>query len=385
MNFIDQILARIFPPAKPLPAGSYAYTAPLKEGQPPLRLHLRMEANGSALLIVNASTVLHLNQTAAEYAYHLVRGVPAEEAARSTSRRYHISQKDALRDYQDFEDRLYTLVDTPDLDPVTFLDFERTEPYSAGLSAPYRLDCALTYQTTASQAGLAPVERVKRELLLDEWKTILNKAWAAGIPHVIFTGGEPTLRPDLPDLIAYAEQLGFVSGMLSDGLRLAEKDYLQQVLQSGLDHLMITFDPAQDQSWEALRDVLASDLYTTVHLTYPLPAGQTDLLPRLKEMGVQSLSLSASGPEHKDDLQAARNQAAQLEIPLVWDLPVPYSEFHPVALELEEAGETVDGAGLAWLYVEPDGDVLPAQGVNRVLGSLLTDPWEKVWAAARAE
>ena len=48
-------------------------------------------------------------------------------------------------------------------------------------------------------------------------------------------------------------------------------------------------------------------------------------------------------------------------------------------------GQTVDGAGSAWLYVEPDGDVLPAQGVNRVLGSLLADPWETVWAAARAQ
>jgi len=31
------------------------------------------------------------------------------------------------------------------------------------------------------------------------------------------------------------------------------------------------------------------------------------------------------------------------------------------------------------LYVEPDGDVLPAQGVNRVLGNILTDPWKKIW------
>ena len=38
-----------------------------------------------------------------------------------------------------------------------------------------------------------------------------------------------------------------------------------------------------------------------------------------------------------------------------------------------------EGMGKAWLYVEPDGDVLPAQGVSRVLGNFLTDPWEKIW------
>ncbi len=69
-------------------------------------------------------------------------------------------------------------------------------------------------------------------------------------------------------------------------------------------------------------------------------------------------------------------------ISLVWDLPVPYSVLNPVALELAEAGEAVAGAGKAWLYVEPDGDVLEAQGKPKVLGNLLTDSWEQIWNKA---
>ena len=38
------------------------------------------------------------------------------------------------------------------------------------------------------------------------------------------------------------------------------------------------------------------------------------------------------------------------------------------------------GAGTAWLYVEPDGDVLPAQGMpDQVLGNFLRDPWDKIY------
>jgi MoaA/NifB/PqqE/SkfB family radical SAM enzyme len=38
------------------------------------------------------------------------------------------------------------------------------------------------------------------------------------------------------------------------------------------------------------------------------------------------------------------------------------------------------GAGKAWLYVEPDGDVLPAQGMaNKVLGNFLHDSWETIY------
>ena len=58
-----------------------------------------------------------------------------------------------------------------------------------------------------TQAEYAPTKRVDRELTTNEWQTIMDKAWAVGIPHLTFTGGEPTLRDDLPALIAHAEKL----------------------------------------------------------------------------------------------------------------------------------------------------------------------------------
>jgi len=68
---------------------------------------------------------------------------------------------------------------------------------------------------------------------------------------------------------------------------------------------------------------------------------------------------------------------------LIWDLPVPYSRLNPIELELEEETSRFEGTGRAWLYVEPDGDVLPGQGINKVLGNLLTDPWEQVLEQVR--
>jgi hypothetical protein len=71
-----------------------------------------------------------------------------------------------------------------------------------------------------------------------------------------------------------------------------------------------------------------------------------------------------------------------LALTLVWDLPVPYSAFNPIALETEAA---LSGAGRSWLYVEPDGDVLPAQGQNRVLGNLVSQTWAELWQQAQAD
>jgi MoaA/NifB/PqqE/SkfB family radical SAM enzyme len=78
-----------------------------------------------------------------------------------------------------------------------------------------------------------------------------------------------------------------------------------------------------------------------------------------------------------------REYAADLGLQLVWDLPVPYSSRNPIALETQDE-VVADGAGKAWLYVEPDGDVLPAQGVNQVLGNLLREDWDSIWRKTTA-
>jgi organic radical activating enzyme len=385
MTSVREAIRRLFTPVQPLPPGTYHYQAPPEDPRN-YRLHLRLEPDGSGVLIVNAATVLHLNRTAAEYAYHLVQGTPKQQVLRSLSSRYRVGESQVDADYRKFLDRIDALITTPDLDPVAFLDFDRQAPFSGEISAPYRLDCALTYRLpTRADPESAPTKRVTRELSTAEWEAILDKAWQAGIPHVVFTGGEPTLRADLLQLIMRAETNGQVTGLITDGLRLTETDYLDQLLQTGLDHLLIILHEAEPAAWEAVRNAIQADLFTAVHLTV---TGQNSdaisgTIERLAGMGLAHISLSAAAPELNPQLQSAREVAANLDLSLVWNLPVPYSALNPVALEVD-GQEIPEGAGRAWLYVEPDGDVLPAQGVSRVLGNFLSDPWEDILRSARA-
>jgi len=245
MTSIRESIRRRFTPVSMIEPGVYQYQAP-QEDPRNFRLHLRVESNGEGVMIVNASTVLHLNQTATEYAYYLMQDLPEQEAAEKVASRYRVSFEQALQDYADFKETIDTLVTIPDLDPIAYLGFERTRPYSGDITAPYRLDCALTYQLPPDiDPQLAPHTRAERDLSTEEWKTILMKSWNAGIPHVIFTGGEPTLRKDLLELILYAEQIGQVTGLLTDGLRLDEGEYFDALLQTGLDHMLILLEPNQ--------------------------------------------------------------------------------------------------------------------------------------------
>jgi len=382
MPNIIQTVKELFSKKEPLSAGIYSYQSPPDADQQ-YRLHLRIEPDGRGLLVINASTVLHLNQTAAEFAYHLVKESDPSQVIKEISDRYQVSKVTAFQDVDSFKEKIQTLINTPDLDPVTYLDIERQEPYSGHITAPYRLDCALTYQV--GQGSLkedAPTDRVDRELSTEEWLTVLDKAHNVGIPHVVFTGGEPTLRDDLPKLIEQAEELGLVTGLLTDGLKLIEDNFRNDLLLKGLDHLMIILDPENEAQWQVLDKVLPEDIFTTVHLTY---TGKEFLQPhidRLARMGANALSLSTPNQNLEENLQDLRDLTAMHGLDLVWDIPVPYSRNNPVTLELEGEGydESPEGAGKAWLYIEPDGDVLPAQGLyDQVMGNMLTDPWEEIW------
>jgi hypothetical protein len=380
MSSLTEFIQEQFHHVHPLTAETHHFqSAP---GQPPCRLHLRLEPDGSGILVVNATNVLHLNPTAAEFAYHWIKGSPPEKAAREIARRYRTSRAIAQKDYIDFRDSLQTMINRPDLDPAEYMDFDRVAPHSQPLSAPLRLDCALTYRLPpGTQAEYAPTKRVDRELTSSEWLTILEKAWAAGIPHVAFTGGEATLRDDLPSLIGLARKIGLVTSLLSDGLKLADPLYRHTLLQTGLDHLLFILQPDLPASWDTLATLMPEDLYTTVHLTVtPQNASQAgQILQRLVQLGVKSLSLSASDESVHAVMHTLPGQIAGMGMTLRWDLPVPYSAENPVAHETIE-DQVASGAGKAWLYVEPDGDVLPSQGqADQILGNMLRDPWEKVY------
>lgn len=384
---MSSIFSRLLPPyekPEPLKPGMYHWMAP-DDAPIPYRLHLRVEGEGTSILIVNAATVLHLNPTATAHALQLIEGVSEENAAEAIVNRYRVSRRRALKDQRELREQIITLATIPDVDPVVFLGMDRTEPYAEHPSAPYRLDLALTYRCDPD-GTLDPLarRRVDRELDTTEWKQIIASAWEAGIPHITFTGGEPTLRIDLSDLIAFAEGTGQVTGLLTDGRRLADETYLESLSKVGLDHILVALIVEDATSMQGLKNALASDVFTAVHLTLtPKMIGMVNkTLKELVEIGVPAVSLSTSDTTEKmaKELSEARNYAASLDLDLIWDLPTPYSSTNPIALELDVPPV---GAGRAWLYVEPDGDVLPAQGINQLLGNFLRDPWSDIWSAAQ--
>jgi hypothetical protein len=89
------------------------------------------------------------------------------------------------------------------------LELEPLMPFSARPSAPYRMDLAVTYRCNNDCAHCYNArERNFPELTTEQWFQIIDKLWELGIPHLVFTGGEASLRNDLPELIRQEDLLG---------------------------------------------------------------------------------------------------------------------------------------------------------------------------------
>ena len=118
----------------------------------------------------------------------------------------------------------------------------------------------LTYRCNA-RCGICNYWRRKdhpdSELSLQEIKQGLDRVFAYGCRLVNFTGGEPTLRDDLDDIVAHASRLGMWVSMVTNGSRLT-RDRVRRLREVGLDNLLVSLDSASPAEHDEQRGVAGS-------------------------------------------------------------------------------------------------------------------------------
>jgi pyrroloquinoline quinone biosynthesis protein E len=84
------------------------------------------------------------------------------------------------------------------------------------------------------------LERASNELTTDEWKKVLTELAQIGVLQIHFSGGEPTARKDLAELIQHATDVGLYSNLITSAVLLT-RDKLQALADAGLCHIQISF------------------------------------------------------------------------------------------------------------------------------------------------
>jgi radical SAM protein with 4Fe4S-binding SPASM domain len=308
---------------------------------------------------------------------------------------------------KDFDNIYGTLLDVGKGScPVSEIKMETKETDPKLWKAPPRMDLALTYNCNNNcffcyTGG----PRKGQELSTAEWKTVLDKLWDSGIPQVVFTGGEPTLRNDLIELVDYARQ--FVTGLITNGRKLAalapelhrvSLDYVQVSLESHLPEVhdrMVGVNGAWQETCDGIRGAIASGLevITNTTLTKDNIALFLDLIKTgpslgLKVMACNTIICSGRGAcskqnsevplaELKSTMSRALEAANKAGIRLEWYSPTCYKQFNPLEFGF---GPKSCSAAQYNMTIEPDGSVIPCQSwLKEKVGNIITDPWSNIW------
>lgn len=113
---------------------------------------------------------------------------------------------------------------------------------------PLSLLCELTYRCNLQCPycyNPLDIKSYRDELDTPAWQRVLQEASAIGVVQAHFSGGEPTLRRDLPALIETASQAGLYTNLITQGTFLDDA-LLDTLLESGLDHVQISVQAPEE-------------------------------------------------------------------------------------------------------------------------------------------
>ena len=381
----------------------YAHT----NGEDRVQVHLRVHNDQSGLLLINAQRAFHLNTTATFMAWLQLEGVSHTIAVHAIRKRYRVNKKTALQDFTNIQTMLEQVTNPNGACPVCDLELDLLPPFSEIPAAPYRMDLAITYRCNANCAHCYNARpRNYAELDTAAWREIIDRLYAIGIPHICFTGGEATMRDDLPQLIARVTANGQIAGLLTNGRRLSDTAFAEALVRAGLDHVQITLeshdDGVHDQmvaartAWRetvaGIRNALAAGLYVTTNTTltrHNVPTIE-ETVAFIGSLGVPTFACNSiiysgrgatvgTGFEEGElvpVLERVREAADRHGLRLIWYTPTQYCALSPLQLGL---GVKACTAALYNMCVEPDGAVIPCQSYYEPLGHMLLDPWESIW------
>jgi len=293
--------------------------------------------------------------------------------------------------------------------------------YAPEMTAPHRMDLMVSAMTRGGAwhcnqkclhcyAAGQPLSDTP-ELTTAQWKEILAKLRAANVPQVTFTGGEPTLRADLVELVDAAQW--FVTRLNTNG-RLLTPELCRRLYDASLDSVQVTLyshDPAIhnalvgaegfDDTVTGIKNAVAAGLSVSVNT--PLCSLNTDYEAALRfvhELGVRYVTCSGlipSGSAEGAESQATRLTEEQLTdvlrraVTAAEELEMEIDFTSPGWLKeetLRSMGLTLVpscGACLSNMAIAPDGGVIPCQSwlSSQPLGNILTDDWDKIWQSQR--
>lgn len=387
----DNWLTRLFSikrPEAPKPIEPGLYHAVREAEGMYSRFHLRVETDGSGLLIANAATAARLTPSGVVITKGLLDG-KAKDAILETLQTYFQGAPESRmrQDIEKMQSLINQLVTPSDTYPMFNLDDAALTPYTAQLIAP--LEAALPL---AEPEKLLP---------------ILDRLWEVGIPNITLFAPPNLDAEQLIRAVEHAEDLGMIAGVRARATDLQAGDLLPRLAQAGVDH--VTFLYASTE--EAVHDALCGPGdYAAAHKVInwleenqvcaiaEVPLVQTtlntleDTVTEIIDLGADNLSFVAYATNESPALTTDDGALLADAMPqvgtmveeaahaaqgrFIWEPPVQRNPQLPLPEQVQCGPRS---AGDVAIRVEPDGTVIPPRGPYQSAGNLLQDSWESIW------
>lgn len=324
-----------------------------------------------------------------------------------------------------FRNDLFRMMDTfkrvayrePVDEEIGFLSIGDYAPY---MKAPHRMDLMVSAMEKEGEWNCnqrcvhcyAAGQRNSKEseLSTKEWLEIIEKCRKVGIPQLTFTGGEPTMRDDLFELIDAAKW--FVTRLNTNGIKLT-KEYCAKLKEVSLDSMQITFYSSEEEvhntlvgakMYERTVDGIKNALEAGISVSINTPLCTLNkeykkTLEFLHSLGV--LYVTCSGLITTGNAEKENSEKLQLsteELKAILKDAVEYCGENGMEISFTSPGWVENsfcdclginpptcGACLSNMAVTPSGNVVPCQSWlnDDVLGNFLSDEWNKIWESDR--
>lgn len=246
----------------------------------------------------------------------------------------------------------------------------------------------------------------EKELDTNSWFKIIDRLKEERVPQITFTGGEPTLRSDLVDLVAHSKW--FITRLNTNGILLT-KELCNKLYEAELDNVQVTFYSSDMEihnklvggnhyletlggiknAIEAKLDIsvntpicsLNKDYKSTIEFLSKLGVKYftcSGLIPTGNTNSSESKELVISKEELKESLKEAITyaKANNLEIDFTSPGILDYEFLDSLNLIKPSCGACVSN-----MAILPNGLVIPCQSwlKGEVLGNILENSWKSIW------
>ena len=289
--------------------------------------------------------------------------------------------------------------------------------YAKYMNAPHRMDLLISSmekngswncnQKCVNCYAAGQQKGKEKELSLDEWKKIIDKLKEARIPQITFTGGEPTLRDDLVELVKYSSW--FVTRLNTNG-QLLTKSLCNELMDASLDAIQVTFyshkkeihnllvgSDGFDKTCEGIKNAIEAKLLVSINT--PLCELNIDYVETIKYVhenyGVRYFTCSGlilTGNATKT--MSINNRLGTSELKRILIDALKYCRDNDLELKFTSPGWIDDeflksynlnppicGATISNMAISPSGDVIPCQSYLDGLsfGNLLNTSFSSIW------